>query len=247
MGGVRLAEVPFVGSVGRMGTSLLLVSGSGEETAPQLSQLPFWLESETWALWGPSVFGLGPEARWLPDFPHTPMCHEHCQLCPTSPRASGETHCPVFSQKHIQEGPCPKFKLRFCRSFLGPGALKAGPGETGSRSPPESTTPPSTKPWPGAPRCLLCRSPLQPGSASSPGPSLPPVQSQPEGMPHGLRIVQNVVSAQGHQPMELIGLIGEVHHAIGSVWPVDDKVPAVLLLSCLPLHTCGWGVQERPG
>lgn len=89
-----------------------------------------------------------------------------------------------------------------------------------------------------SPQSLLHHSPwLQPGSASSPGPSLPPVQSQLEGLLDGLHIVQNIVSTQGYKPIKLLGFIGEVHHTIGGIWPIDVKVPKGLLFSCLSLHT----------
>lgn len=121
----------------------------------------------------------------------------------------------------------------------GPGDLSAGSKEMRSRSPAGSAAPPPTQPWSGAQDPSSVPVPqLQPGSASSPVPSLSPVESQLEGLAHSLHIVQDVVSTQGHQLLKLLGLVGEVHHAIGSVWPVDDKVPTSLLLSRFSLHTC---------
>lgn len=62
--------------------------------------------------------GVGLGARLLPDPRYTLQCKmSTAYFCPTPPNAPEEVYCPIFSQKHIQEGPCSKSNLQFCRSF----------------------------------------------------------------------------------------------------------------------------------
>ena len=193
--------------------------------------------------------------------PHTPS-PTHYLLPETGERGPKSTHPKrhtISSQKHREEGtPKSTYPQRHTtssgntgekepqkvqaapwRNIPGSGDLSAGSKEMRSRNPAGSAAPPPTQPWSGAqgPSSVPVPQP-QPGSASSPVPSLSPVESQLEGLPHSLHIVQDVVSTQGHQLLKLLGLVGEVHHAIGSVWPVDGKVPTSLLLGRFSFHTC---------
>lgn len=201
---------------------------------------------KTWAPQGSGFgAGLGLDCCLIRSTVQRKMNAAH--FCPL-PKSPGERHPPLCLPETHEKGPAPKPSCRSAGAFWDLEDLKQVPGIW------EAETPPSLPLLPLPSPCLeqgcfpsLTALRLQPGSTSCPAPSLPLLQSQPERLPHGLRIVQNVVSTQSHQPLKLLRLIGEVQHAIWSVCPIDHKVPVGLLLGCLSLHTYGWEVAKRPG
>lgn len=190
---------------------LSLVLAQGEEPALSSHSSHSGESLKSWALGGPSAFGVTPGTRLLPD----PLCTLQCKmntahLCPT-PREPLEGHCLLCSQKGPSQSPS-HHSQELSRAS---GTSRQVQWDGKKQSPPPALCQVVV-------RALLALLSvrglrLQPGSASSSVTRLPPVQSQPEGVPHSLHIVENVVSTQGYQPIKLPGLIGKVHHAIGGV------------------------------